>query len=83
MGEIEREGARLDRLGLAGAGVGGDEAGSEDHNEEGDGNDQIMHCVVLLVEASAALLTLLESRDSGMLTIPHLPVSADKGGTGD
>ena len=38
---------RLDRLGfeLAGTGLAGYEAGNEDHGDEGQSDEQIVHCV--------------------------------------
>ena len=52
MAEIERVAAEgLELLRLTGTGAAGDEARSKDHGEEGNGNNNIMHCVVLLVEA--------------------------------
>jgi len=47
---------------LAGAGLAGDEAGGEDHGDEGQSDEQIVHLSVSLLGAfTAALLTLLES----------------------
>ncbi len=70
-----KEGAagKLERLGfhLAGARLAGYEAGSEDHGDEGQSDEQIVHFVSPVSGAfTAALLTLIESRLYGFPTIP-------------
>ena len=64
---------RLDRLGfeLAGTGLAGYEAGNEDHGDEGQSDEKIVHLSVSLSGAfTAALLTLLESLRYCFPTIP-------------
>ena len=61
----------LQLLRLAGTGLAGNEAGSDDHREKSDTDENVMHLEFSLWRAfAAAFLTLLESRHSGILTIP-------------
>jgi hypothetical protein len=61
----------LDGFSFRGTGLGGDEAGSEDHDDEGQSDEKIVHCVTPVSGAfTAALLTLLESRQLQNPTIP-------------